>query len=174
MPSRDERHLFEMLVLEGAQAGLSWYVVLKKREHYRKVFDQFDPAKVARYTARKQASLLKDPGIVRNRAKVAAAVGNARAFLEVVEERDSFADYLWGFVGGEPIVNRWRRTDEVPASTPLSDTLSRDLRKRGFKFVGPTICYSFMQAVGIVNDHITSCFRYRELNPLRSRRPRSR
>ena len=161
VPSRDDRHLFEMLILEGAQAGLSWYTVLKKRERYRVVFDRFDADKVARYTARKQAGLLKDAGIIRNRAKVASAVTNARAFLAVVEEHGSFARHVWGFVDGEPIVNRWRKLADVPVTTPRSDALSKDLKRRGFSFVGSTICYSFMQAVGMVNDHLVDCFRHR-------------
>ena len=164
MPSREDRHLFEMLILEGAQAGLSWYTVLKKRAHYRKVFDGFDPEKVARYTARKQAALLKDAGIIRNRAKVASAVTNARAFLAVAEQHGSFAEYVWGFVDGEPLINRWRRPEDGPVTTARSDALSKDLKRRGFSFVGSTICYSFMQATGMINDHLVRCFRHRDLS----------
>jgi DNA-3-methyladenine glycosylase I len=160
-PVHDDRKLFEFLILEGAQAGLSWFTILKKRENFRKAFDRFDPKKVARYDARKRARLLKDPGIVRNRLKVEAAVINAKAFLEVQAEFGSFDAYLWRFVEGRPIRNRWRSMKEIPASTPLSDALSKDLKKRGFKFVGTTICYAFMQAVGLVDDHTVHCFRYR-------------
>ncbi|MHC4941587.1 MAG: DNA-3-methyladenine glycosylase I [Planctomycetota bacterium] len=160
-PVHDDRKLFEFLILEGAQAGLSWSTILKKRENYRKAFDRFDPKKIARYDARKRARLLKDPGIVRNRLKVESAVINAKAFLEVQAEFGSFDAYLWRFVEGRPIRNRWRSMKEIPASTPLSDALSKDLKKRGFKFVGTTICYAFMQAVGLVDDHTIHCFRYR-------------
>ena len=160
VPSRDDRHLFEMLILEGAQAGLSWLTILRKRDAYRRAFDGFDPARVARYTEKRQAKLLADPGIVRNRLKVAAAVTNARLYLEVANEKGSFAAYLWSFVGGKPLQNRFRTLAEVPARTDESDALSKDLAKRGFKFVGSTICYAYMQAVGLVNDHITSCPRH--------------
>jgi DNA-3-methyladenine glycosylase I len=163
VPSRDDRHLFEMILLEGAQAGLSWITILRKRARYREVFDGFDPEKIARYGAPKKRALLKDPGIVRNRLKVEAAVGNARAYLALVEEGGSFTDYLWDFVGGKPIVNRRKTLAEVPSSTPESDAMSKALKKRGFKFVGSTICYAFMQATGMVNDHVTGCFRYRAL-----------
>jgi DNA-3-methyladenine glycosylase I len=163
VPAHDDRHLFEMLILEGAQAGLSWITILRKRERYREVFDGFDPAVVAGYRARKVESLLKDPGIVRNRLKVSAAVDNARAFLAVQEEQGSFDRYLWSFVGGAPRQNAWRTMAEVPALTAESDALSQDLRRRGFRFVGSTICYAFMQAVGMVNDHLTTCYRHREL-----------
>jgi DNA-3-methyladenine glycosylase I len=163
VPQHDDRVLFEFLVLEGAQAGLSWETILKKRQRYREVFDRFDPEKVARYGGRKAAALLADPGIVRNRLKVAAAVKNGRAFLDVQDEFGSFDAYLWRFVDGRPIVNRWRSLKELPAKTPLSDALSRDLKSRGFTFVGSTICYAFIQAVGLVNDHLTGCFRYRQL-----------
>ena len=163
VPSHDERHLFEMLVLEGAQAGLSWATILRKREGYREAFAGFDPEPVARFTARDVERLLKNPGIVRNRAKVQAAVTNARAALEVREELGGLDAYLWGFVDGRPIMNRWKRLSELPAETPLSGAMSKDLKKRGFRFVGPTICYAFMQAVGMVNDHVTGCFRYREV-----------
>jgi len=170
VPSHDDRHLFEMLILEGAQAGLAWITILRKREGYRKAYDNFDPGKVARYTAAKQRRLLADPGIVRNRLKVDASVGNARAFLAVQKEFGSFDRYIWGFVGGSPIVNRFARLSDVPASTPESDAMSKDLKKRGFRFVGSTICYAFMQAVGMVNDHTVDCFRY----PALATRRRSR
>jgi DNA-3-methyladenine glycosylase I len=159
VPLHDERRLFEMLILEGAQAGLSWSTILKKRARYRQVFDGFDPAVVARYGARKKSLLLKDAGIVRNRLKIEAAVSNARAFLEVQEEFGTFDRYVWGFVGGRPIVNR-RRGGDIPARTPESDALSKDLSRRGFRFVGSTICYAFMQATGMVNDHLVGCFRH--------------
>jgi DNA-3-methyladenine glycosylase I len=168
VPSHDDRHLFEMLILEGAQAGLSWLTILRKRDGYRRAFDGFDPARVARYTEKRQAKLLADPGIVRNRQKVAAAVANARAFLAVADEHGSFDRYLWSFVGGAPRQNRFRRIGDVPARTPESDSLAKDLAKRGFKFVGSTICYAFMQAVGMVNDHLVTCPRHAELA-----RPRS-
>lgn len=164
VPVHDDRRWFEFLILEGAQAGLSWDTILKKREHYRRVYDGFDPVRVARYTERKQAQLLADPGIVRNRLKVAAAVINARAFLAVQAEFGSFDAYVWPFVEGRPRVNRWRRFADVPARSAESDALSRDLLRRGFKFVGSTICYALMQATGLVNDHLTSCFRHRELS----------
>ena len=160
VPSHDDRHLFEMLILEGAQAGLSWLTILRKREAYRRAFDAFDPARVARYTEKRQVKLLADPGIVRNRQKVAAAVANARAFLATAEEFGSFDAYLWRFVGGAPRQNRFRRLADVPARTEESDALSKDLRGRGFGFVGSTICYAFMQAVGLVNDHLISCPRH--------------
>lgn len=163
LPVRDDRTLFEFLILEGAQAGLSWDTVLKKREHYRAVFDGFDPAKVARYDARKKAKLLADPGIIRNRAKVDAAVINAKAFLEVQKEFGSFAAYVWGFVDGKPLQGRRIAKGDVPARTEVSDALSKDLIKRGFKFVGSTIMYAFMQATGMVNDHMKICFRCREV-----------
>jgi DNA-3-methyladenine glycosylase I len=167
VPLHDDRALFELLILEGAQAGLSWSTILAKRENYRRAFDGFDPAKVARYDAAKLAALLADPGIVRHRLKLAAAVGNARAFLAVQAEFGSFDRYLWGFVGGRPIVNRPRRRGDVPASSPESDALSRDLKSRGFKFVGTTIVYAFMQAAGLVNDHWVSCPRHRACARLR-------
>lgn len=159
VPVRNDRKLFEFLVLEGAQAGLSWDTILRKRERYREVFDGFDPAKVARYGARKKAQLLADPGIVRNRAKIDAAVGNARAFLAVREEFGSFARYAWGFVGGSPLRNRRPRGAPTPTRSAESDALSKDLKRRGFKFVGSTIMYAFMQAVGMVDDHMVGCFR---------------
>ncbi len=159
-PNHDDRHLFEMLILEGAQAGLSWITILRKRRRYREVFDAFDPKKVARYGERKVADLLSDAGIVRNRLKVNAAVANAQAFLAVQREFGSFDAYLWAFVGGRPIQNAWRTMKEVPARTAESDALSKDLQKRGFRFVGSTICYAYMQAVGMVNDHLTTCHRH--------------
>jgi len=163
VPLHDDRALFELLVLEGAQAGLSWLTVLRKRQHYRKVFDRFQPRKIAAWGPEKIEALLADPGIIRNRAKVAGTVAGARAFLEVAKEHGSFDRYLWRFVGGEPIQNAWKTMREVPAETAESNAMSRDLRKRGFTFVGPTICYAFMQAAGLVNDHQLSCFRYREV-----------
>ncbi|HEX7253991.1 MAG TPA: DNA-3-methyladenine glycosylase I [Thermoanaerobaculia bacterium] len=162
VPVRNDQRLFEFLVLEGAQAGLSWSTILNKRDNYRKVFRRFDPKRVARFDRRRQARLLRDPGIVRNRMKVAAAVENARRLLEVRQECGSFSRYIWSFVGNAPIQNR-RSGRSVPAQTKESEALSRDLARRGFRFVGPTIMYAFMQAVGMVNDHSVDCFRYREL-----------
>ena len=156
-PSHDDATLFEFLVLEGAQAGLSWETVLRKRERYRKLFGGFDPAFVANVTPARIKRMMLDPGIIRNRAKIESAVSNARALLLVRQEFDTFDDYVWRFVGGKPIRNRWRRLEEVPSSTPQSEAMSSDLRKRGFRFVGPTICYAFMQAVGMVNDHLLDC-----------------
>ena len=161
VPLHDDRALFEFLILEGAQAGLSWDTILKKREHYRQVFNHFDPATVARYDARKVKQLLADPGIVRNRLKVSSTLGNAKAFLAVQNEFGSFDRYVWTFVDGKPRLNRWNSLGQVPPRTAESDALSRDLIRRGFKFVGSTICYAFMQAVGLVNDHTVDCFRYR-------------
>jgi len=161
VPSRDDRHLFEMLILEGAQAGLSWSTILHKRAAYRKAYHRFDPRRIARYTAADRRRLLADAGIVRNRLKVEASITNARAFLAVQEEFGSFADYAWSFVGGAPIVNARRTMKDVPARTPESDAFSKDLKRRGFRFVGSTIMYAFMQAVGMVNDHAVDCFRYR-------------
>jgi len=163
MPAHDDRTLFEFLILEGAQAGLSWTTILNKRDNYRKAFDGFDPSLVARYDRRKLDRLLRDPGIVRNKLKVASAVGNAKAFLQVQKEFGSFDAYIWQFVGGKPRVNSPKSMKQVPASTPESDAMSKDLKKRGFNFVGSTICYSFMQAVGLVNDHVVDCFRYQAL-----------
>jgi DNA-3-methyladenine glycosylase I len=160
VPVHDDRTLFEFLILEGAQAGLSWNTILNKRENYRKAFDGFDVARVARYDRRKMQTLLRDPGIVRNKLKVASAVENARAFLRVQEEFGSFDRYIWQFVGGKPRVNSPKSLQQVPARTAESDAMSKDLKKRGFKFVGSTICYAFMQAVGMVNDHVVTCFRY--------------
>jgi len=163
VPCHDDRTLFEFLILEGAQAGLSWDTILQKRENYRAAFDRFDPKKIARYDRRKLQSLMKDPGIVRNKLKIASAVGNAKAFLQVQKEFGSFDRYVWQFVGGKSKLNAWRAGERVPATTAESDAMSKDLKKRGFKFVGSTICYAFMQAVGLVNDHAVECFRYRAL-----------
>ena len=163
MPVHDDRVLFEFLILEGAQAGLSWTTILKKRENYRKAFHSFDAARIARYGERDVARLLADAGIVRNRLKIAATITNAQAFVAVREEFGSFDAYLWSFVGGKPIQNRWRTMDDVPAKTAESDAMSRDLARRGFKFVGSTICYALMQATGIVNDHLITCPRHAEL-----------
>ena len=157
VPSHDETHLFEMRILEGAQAGRSWSMILNKRAAYRRAFDGFDPARVARYRDAKVARLLDDAGIVRNRLKIASAVGNARAFLATAKEYGTFGDYLWGWVDGKPLVNRPRTTADLPARTELSDRLSKDLKQRGFKFVGSTIVYSYVQAVGVVNDHVATC-----------------
>jgi len=166
VPSHDDRVLFEFLVLEGAQAGLSWSTILRKRDAYRRAFDRFDPEKVARYNKRKIAALLADAGIVRNRAKIESAIKNARAFLEVQAEFGSFDTYQWRFVDGRPLQNRRRATGEVPAHTVQSDAMSKDLKSRGFSFVGSTIIYAHMQAVGMVNDHLLDCFRYREVAKL--------
>jgi DNA-3-methyladenine glycosylase I len=160
VPSRDDRHLFEMLVLEGAQAGLSWSTILRKRENYRTAFAGFDPARVARFDARRRAALMRNPGIVRNRLKIDATVTNARQVLAVQEEHGSLAAYLWQFVDGRPVRNAWTKMGQVPAETAQSRAMSRALLARGFRFVGPTICYAFMQATGMVDDHITTCFRY--------------
>jgi DNA-3-methyladenine glycosylase I len=160
VPAHDDRHLFEMLILEGAQAGLSWQTILNKRENYRRAFDNFDYEKVARYTDKDVTRLLADAGIVRNRLKIAAAIDNARAFIAVREEFGTFDAYIWRFVGGEPKKNHFRSLRELPASTPESDAMSKDLKKRGFRFVGSTICYAHMQATGMVNDHLITCFRY--------------
>ena len=163
-PRHDDRVLFEFLILEGAQAGLSWSTILGKREAYRAAFDGFDAERVARYDEAKRAELLENPGIVRNRLKVDAAIGNARSFLKVQEEFGSFDAYIWRFVEGRPKRNAWPDMAAVPASTPESETMSRDLRKRGFRFVGPVICYAYMQAVGLVNDHTVDCFRWRQID----------
>ena len=167
VPVHDDRTLFEFLILEGAQAGLSWSTILNKRDNYRRAFDGFNAERIVQYDKRKIKQLLVDPGIVRNRLKIAAAVENAKAFLRVQEEFGSFDRYIWQFVGGKPRVNKWKMLRQVPARTPDSDAMSKDLKKRGFKFVGSTICYAFMQAVGMVNDHALTCFRYRELSRLR-------
>ena len=162
VPVHDDRHLFEMLILEGAQAGLSWETILNKRENYKRVFDNFDAEKVAKYDESKKLLLLADAGIVRNRLKIDAAIQNAKAFLEIQKEYGSFDAYIWQFVGGKPIVNSRQNLRDIPAKTPESDAMSKDLKKRGFKFVGSTICYAFMQAVGMVNDHTVDCFKYKQ------------
>jgi DNA-3-methyladenine glycosylase I len=170
VPVRDDRRWFEFLILEGAQAGLSWETILNKRQRYREVFAEFDAAKVARFDVRKRRELLRDPGIVRNRWKIDATIANAEAFLKMQDEFGSFDEYVWKFVGGAPIQNAWKTHRSVPAETPLSRALSKDLQKRGFRFVGPTICYAFMQATGLVNDHLVDCFRYKQLAyPARNR-----
>jgi DNA-3-methyladenine glycosylase I len=163
IPSHDDRHLFELLTLEGAQAGLSWSTILNKREGYRKAFAGFDPVAVARFGPKDVERLLADPGIVRNRLKIESTLANAPRVLEAQEEHGSFAAYLWAFVDGEPLVGRWKSLAEIPAETPLSKAMSKDLKKRGFRFVGPTVCYAFMQSVGLVNDHTVDCFRFAEL-----------
>jgi DNA-3-methyladenine glycosylase I len=174
VPVHDDRLLFEFLVLEGAQAGLSWTTILKKRENYRKAFDGFRPEKIARYGKRDVERLLHNDGIVRNRLKIAAAIENAKRFLDVREEFGSFDAYVWRFVGGNPFQNRWRSLADVPARTAESDAVSRDLLRRGFKFVGSIICYAFMQAIGMVNDHLVTCPRYAELSGLSHRRSKQR
>lgn len=163
VPVHDDRTLFEFLVLEGTQAGLSWEIILRKRDNYRAAFDHFDPVIVAKYGKRKKQSLLLNPGIVRNRLKIDAAIQNAKTFLEVQKEFGTFYKYIWSFVGHRPKQNAWRSPAEVPARTPESDAMSKDLKRRGFTFVGGTICYAFMQAVGMVNDHLVTCFRHKEL-----------
>ena len=169
VPVHDDHRWFEFLILEGAQAGLSWDTILQKRERYRELLSGFDPAKVARYDSKKIRVLLKDPGIVRNRRKIQSTVANAKAFLQVQKEFRSFDDFIWNFVGGQPIQNRWTYLKQVPAKTDLSILLSKALLKGGFRFVGPTICYALMQATGLVNDHLTTCYRYRELSGVRPR-----
>jgi DNA-3-methyladenine glycosylase I len=171
VPVYDDRILFEMLILEGSQAGLSWLTILKRRETYRKAYDGFDPHKMARWTDAKMQKLLQDPGIIRNRLKVAAAKQNAQAYLQVVKDHGSFSDFMWSFTKGKPKTNRWRSLSEIPATTPESDAMSKALKNRGFAFVGSTICYALMQSVGMVNDHVTSCFRYKEISK-RSSHPR--
>ena len=163
VPVHDDRKLFEFLILEGAQAGLSWITILKRREAYREAFEKFDPEKVARYNDAKIEELLQRSDLIRNRLKITSAVTNAQAFLKVQEEFGSFDKYIWGFVDGKPIQNNWKTLSEIPAQTPLSVKISKDLKKRGFKFVGPTIVYAHMQATGMVNDHLTECFRYHEV-----------
>jgi DNA-3-methyladenine glycosylase I len=163
VPVHEDRRWFEFLILEGAQAGLSWDTILQKRERYREVLAGFDPARVARFDAKKRQGLLRDPGIVRNRLKISSAVANAQSFLRVQREFGSFDKYIWDFVGGAPIQNKWNGHKHVPAKTPLSNALSKDLLKRGFRFVGPTICYAFMQATGLVNDHLVTCYRFQQL-----------
>lgn len=167
VPSHDDRYLFEMLTLEGAQAGLSWATILNKRDGYRGAFADFDAERVARFDRRRIERLMQDPAIVRNRLKVESTVNNARRVLEVREEAGGFAGYLWQFVGGAPVVGKWRSIAEIPAETAQSKAMSKDLKRRGFRFVGPTVCYAFMQGVGMVNDHTTTCFRYRELSTAR-------
>jgi DNA-3-methyladenine glycosylase I len=164
VPVHEERRWFEFITLEGAQAGLSWDTILAKRERYRKAFDGFDPRKVARIGARKVRALLRNPGIIRNRMKIESAVSNARAFLLIQEEFGSFDSYIWRFVGGSPVQNSWKAPSSVPGQTPLSAVLSKDLQKRGFRYIGPTICYALMQATGVVNDHLVGCFRHKELS----------
>lgn len=175
VPQHEDRKLFELLVLEGAQAGLSWLTILKKRQNYREAFDNFDPGKVVAYDTGKLDELLSNKGIVRNRLKIEAAIQNARAFLALRKEFGSFDAYIWQFVGGKPRKNAWKTLEEIPSNTPESDAMSKDLIKRGFKFVGSTICYAFMQATGMVNDHIVDCFRYHEvsLHPKAERKIRS-
>ena len=163
VPLHDDRRLFEFLVLDGAQAGLSWLTILKKRQNYRIAFDNFDPQKVARYDDRKISELMANEGIVRNKLKIEASVQNARAFLGIQKEFGSFDRYIWQFVGGATLKNKWKTLEEIPSQTPESAAMSADLKRRGFKFVGPTICYAFMQAAGLVNDHVVDCFRYEEV-----------
>ncbi len=166
VPEHDDRRLFEMLILEGAQAGLSWATILKKRDGYLRAFDNFEAEKIAIYSPAKIESLLQDPGIVRNKLKIYAAIENAKCFLAMQSEYGSFDSYIWSFVGGKPLQNSWQSMDEVPATSPESEKMSKDLKKKGFKFVGPTTCYAFMQSVGMVNDHTVSCFRYEEVKKL--------
>ena len=163
VPVYDGRTLFEMLILEGAQAGLSWITILKRRQTYKKAYDNFDPEKMAKWTNEKMEKLLKDPGIIRNRLKIAAAKQNAQAYLRIIKEYGSFRDFIWSFIDGKPINNSWKSFSDIPASTKESDKMSKVLKEHGFKFVGSTICYAYMQAVGMVNDHITACFRYNEI-----------
>ena len=166
VPAHDDRRLFEMLILEGAQAGLSWLTILKKRENYRKAFHRFDAERIARYTARDVERLLGDAGIVRNRLKIESTIRNARGVLQIQESEGGLDRFLWRYVDGEPRCNRWKKLSEIPPKTEISDRLSKDLKKRGFNFVGSTICYAFMQAVGMVNDHVTGCYRYKEIRDL--------
>jgi DNA-3-methyladenine glycosylase I len=170
VPVHDDRLLFEFLILEGAQAGLSWATILKKRGNYRKAFDQFDPALVAKYGKKKQESLLGNAGIVRNRLKIGSAISNAKAFLDVQNEFGSFDEFIWSFVDGKPMQNSWKSLKDIPANTADSDAMSKELKRRGFRFVGSTICYAFMQATGMVNDHLVDCFRYKQLKPRRKRK----
>jgi len=163
VPNYENQHLFEMLNLEGAQAGLSWITVLNKREHYRKVFDGFDPKKMAKYDQKKIDELLADPGIIRNKLKVKAFITNAQLYLNMVENGEDFSEYLWSFVDGKPIINKFEKLEDAVATTEISDAMSKSLKKKGFKFIGSTICYAFMQACGMVNDHTTDCFRYQQL-----------
>ncbi len=166
VPVHDDRKIFEFLILEGAQAGLSWSTVLRKRENYRRAFAGFDPKKIASFSSKDVSRLLSDPGVIRNRRKIESAILNAKAFLAVQKEFSSFDPYMWSFVGGGPIRNKWRRLDQIPVTTPEARRMSDDLLKRGFRFVGPTICYSHMQAVGMVNDHIVGCFRHKEIEQM--------
>ncbi len=163
VPLHDDQKLFEFIILEGAQAGLSWLTVLKKRENYRQLFDNFNPDKIAEYDAQKTEILLQNPGIIRNRLKIESTIRNAKSFLEIRKKYGSFNNYIWSFVDGKPLVNRWNNLKDLPAKTDLSDRMSRELKKAGFNFVGSTICYAFMQAVGMVNDHTIDCFRYQEV-----------
>jgi DNA-3-methyladenine glycosylase I len=163
VPVYDDRLLLEMLLLEGSQAGLNWLTILKRRKTYKKAYDNFDPEKIAKWTDNKMQKLLKDPGIIRNKLKVSAAKQNAQAYMQIVKEYGTFKMYIWSFVGNKPITNNWESLSEIPATTKESDTMSKSLKKKGFKFVGSTICYAFMQAVGMVNDHITACYRYKEI-----------
>lgn len=167
VPLHDDNKLFEFLILEGAQAGLSWLTVLKKRENYRQAFQGFDPVKLARFSSDRIAGLMDNPGLIRNRRKLESAVANARAFLKIQEEHDSFDKFIWQFVDGKPVQNAWSKIEQVPAQTAQSQAMSKELKKLGFNFVGPTICYAFMQATGMVNDHLTSCFRYSQLSTKR-------
>lgn len=166
VPSYDDETLFEFLILEGAQAGLSWITILKKRENYRKAYNDFNPEKMARYSEKKIERLIQNEGIIRNELKIRSAITNAKCYLELCEQEGSLSSYLWNYVDGKPIQNQWKTLEEVPASTELSDTISKDMKKRGFKFFGTTICYAFMQAVGMVNDHTTDCFRYKKCKQL--------
>ncbi len=163
VPERDDRALFEKLILDGFQAGLSWITILKKRDNFRRAFDGFDPNIIARYSEKKQTALMNDAGIVRNRAKIVGTVANARAYLDVLDNEGSFSDYLWQFTGGRVLDNQWKLESQIPTASPESEAMSKALKKRGFKFVGPTICYAFMQAVGMINDHVTDCFRHDEV-----------
>ena len=165
VPEWDDQALFEKLILDGFQAGLSWFIILRKRDNFRRAFDDFSPELIARYDEAKIASLLADAGIVRNKAKVHATIGNARTWLEIQETTNGFSEYLWSFVDGAPLINRWSGDGSIPAETDASKAMSKDLKKRGFKFCGPTICYAFMQAVGMVNDHVVDCYRHGELDP---------
>lgn len=166
VPVHDDQKLFEFLLLEGAQAGLSWITILRKRENYRQAFDAFDPQPIARYDQAKIDSLLQNPGIIRNKLKIRSAIQNARAFLRIQEEFGSFNKYIWGFTNHQPVINSWTQMNQIPASAPLSEAISKDLKKRGFNFVGPTIVYAHMQATGMVNDHVVTCFRYDQINQM--------
>ena len=166
VPVHDDRKLFEMIILEGAQAGLSWSTILKRRENYRKAFDNFDPEKVVDYGEEKIEKLLQNEGIIRNRLKIESAVNNAKQFLKIQDEFGSFDNYIWKFVDGSPIIKEWRSIKDIPAKTDTAEDMAKDLKKKGFKFIGPTICYAFMQSVGMVNDHTVDCFRYEEINDM--------